>query len=114
MTTLTPEAAQRDSALVAAQAEIAQLRVALTTRGVIDQAKGILMAQTGCTADAAFEMLRDASMRDNRKLNEVAARIVASVVDEDRGRPSPGRRNAPDRPIGGVRGSHGRQGRRGP
>lgn len=80
MSTTTPAQQHLSADLVAAQEEIAHLRVALMTRGVIDQAKGILMAQTGCTADDAFDMLRAASMRDNHKLHDVAARIVASVV----------------------------------
>ena len=77
--------------LLAACEEIAHLRVALMTRGVIDQAKGILMAQTGCTPDDAFDMLRAASMRDNRKLYEVAARLIASVVERGGRRPGGGR-----------------------
>jgi hypothetical protein len=91
MTMTTPDREHVSADLVAAHQEIAQLRVALMTRGVIDQAKGILMAQTGCTADDAFDMLRSASMRDNRKLHDVAVRIVASVVTRDDRRPGGGR-----------------------
>jgi AmiR/NasT family two-component response regulator len=32
---------------------------------VIEQAKGILIAQTGCTPEEAFDMLRRASQRSN-------------------------------------------------
>ena len=81
--------------LVAALEQIAHLRVALLTRGVIDQAKGILMAQTGCTADDAFDMLRAASMRDNRKLHDVAVRLVASVVTRGDRRSAGGARVMP-------------------
>jgi len=91
MSTTTPYQEQVSADLVAAHEEIAHLRVALMTRGVIDQAKGILMAQTGCTADDAFDMLRAASMRDNRKLYDVAVRIVASVVTRGDRRPGGGR-----------------------
>jgi AmiR/NasT family two-component response regulator len=80
MSTTTPDQQDLSADLAAAHEEIAQLRVALMTRGVIDQAKGILMAQTGCAADDAFDRLRAASMRDNHKLYDVAVRIVASVV----------------------------------
>jgi len=52
----------------------------MRTRPAIEQAKGILMARHHCDADAAFAMLRSASMRDNRKLSELAACIVASVA----------------------------------
>ncbi|MEU6132200.1 ANTAR domain-containing protein [Saccharopolyspora sp. NPDC047091] len=53
-----------------------QLRQALTSRADIDQAKGILMAQRGCTPDEAFDLLREQSQRHNVKLREVAARVV--------------------------------------
>ena len=53
------------------------LNEALSSRAVIEQAKGILMAGTqGLTADAAFDMLRRASQRENVKLREIAMRIV--------------------------------------
>jgi len=42
------------------------------TRSVIDQAKGIVMAQAGCDADEAFAMLRKSSSYQNVKLNELA------------------------------------------
>ena len=99
MSTTTPDQEHVSTDLLAAREEIAQLRVALTTRGVIDQAKGILMAQTGCTADAAFEMLKRASMRDNRKLNEVAARIVDSVVTRGRRQQGDGRAGLSAGPV---------------
>jgi GAF domain-containing protein len=52
------------------------LREALESRDVIGQAKGILMARRGCTADAAFEALRKASQHRNVKLREVAEQVV--------------------------------------
>jgi GAF domain-containing protein len=55
------------------------LERALETRGVIDQAKGILMARTGTDADQAFESLRRASQRSNRKVSDLAQEIVAST-----------------------------------
>jgi GAF domain-containing protein len=57
----------------------AHLRVALETRGVIEQAKGILMQRHRCTADDAFELLRAASQNENVKLRDVAGRIVAEL-----------------------------------
>jgi GAF domain-containing protein len=53
-----------------------QLQQALVSRAVIEQAKGILMAQSRITADDAFEVLVRASQRENRKLREIAAEIV--------------------------------------
>ncbi|NBH09911.1 GAF and ANTAR domain-containing protein [Amycolatopsis sp. SID8362] len=56
------------------------LRTALTSRAVIDQAKGMLMAIRQVDADDAFALLVDQSQRENRKLREVAERFVARVV----------------------------------
>ena len=55
------------------------LERALETRGIIEQAKGILMTRTGSTADQAFESLRRASQRTNRKVFELAQEIVEST-----------------------------------
>jgi len=66
--------------LAACRAEIEDLQAALATRPVIDQAKGILMARHRCTADQAFQMLSQASQRENRKLRDLARRVVASVA----------------------------------
>jgi hypothetical protein len=59
------------------QLTVTQLTGALTSRAVIEQAKGILIAREGCTPDVAFDMLRRASQRENRKLGLIAADIVA-------------------------------------
>lgn len=54
-----------------------QLSEAMKSRAEIEQAKGMLMAQTpGITADDAFDLLRRASQRENVKLREIARRIV--------------------------------------
>jgi GAF domain-containing protein len=53
-----------------------QLQEALTSRAVIDQAKGILMAQHGMGADEAFDTLRTDSQRENRKLRDLAQELV--------------------------------------
>ena len=55
------------------------LQMALETRTVIGQAQGILMARQGIGAAAAFDVLRRASQRSNRKLREIAAELVAGV-----------------------------------
>ncbi|HEX5288842.1 MAG TPA: ANTAR domain-containing protein [Streptosporangiaceae bacterium] len=56
-----------------------QLRAALASRAVIDQALGVIMGQERCTSARAFEILRSASQNRNIKLREVAASIVTSV-----------------------------------
>jgi GAF domain-containing protein len=54
-----------------------QLSQAMQSRAVIEQAKGMLMAQSpNLDADAAFDLLRRASQRENVKLREIAQRIV--------------------------------------
>ena len=56
------------------------LRTALTSRAVIDQAKGMLMAIRQIAADDAFALLVEQSQRENIKLREVAERFVERVV----------------------------------
>jgi GAF domain-containing protein len=56
------------------------LRKALETRTIIGQAQGVLMARQGIEADAAFDILRRASQRTNRKLRDIAAEIVEGVI----------------------------------
>jgi transcriptional regulator with GAF, ATPase, and Fis domain len=54
-----------------------QLTHAMRSRAVIEQAKGMLMAQSPTmTADEAFAILRMASQRENVKLRDIAQRIV--------------------------------------
>jgi len=48
---------------------------------VIEQAKGILMAQHGCGPDEAFDLLRRASQRFNVPVRVLAARLAHSVHD---------------------------------
>jgi len=64
----------------AAHALSAQLETALTSRAVIDQAKGVLMMRHGCTADEAFQRLAEESQHSNVKLRDVASAIVESVI----------------------------------
>ncbi|WP_434993232.1 ANTAR domain-containing protein [Arthrobacter sp. Ld5] len=45
-------------------------------RGVIEQAKGILMGQTGVTADQAFRLLSQHSQDTNRKVSDIARNLV--------------------------------------
>lgn len=52
------------------------LNRAIESRAVIEQAKGIIMASARCTPDAAFDILRQQSQSENRKLRELAEEIV--------------------------------------
>ncbi|MFF2655260.1 ANTAR domain-containing response regulator [Streptomyces sp. NPDC058045] len=68
----------RDRAYQAALAEVDHLGAALRSRPVVDQACGIVMYVLSCDADRAFAVLKRISQDTNRKLTEVAARIVES------------------------------------
>ncbi len=57
----------------------AQLREALASRAVIDQAKGIIMGRLGCDSDAAFAALVQQSRERHVKVRVIAAQLVAAV-----------------------------------
>jgi GAF domain-containing protein len=57
-----------------------QLQYALEGRDLIGQAKGILIARHGLSADEAFEALRVCSQNTNTKLRDVAEKLVASQL----------------------------------
>jgi GAF domain-containing protein len=59
-----------------ARNELTNLQAALETRGIIDQAKGILMNRHKLTANQAFQVLAQMSMKTNRKLRTVADDLV--------------------------------------
>jgi len=52
------------------------LEEALVSRDVIGQAKGILMERLHLTSDQAFEELRAASQKANRKVRDIAAQLA--------------------------------------
>jgi AmiR/NasT family two-component response regulator len=79
MERFTPELGPRHTDLAEAQRDIDHLHAALTSQPMIEQAKGILMAHHRCGPDQAFRLLAQASQRQNRKLRDVAAAVVASV-----------------------------------
>ncbi|PJI90961.1 PAS and ANTAR domain-containing protein [Luteimicrobium subarcticum] len=58
----------------------AAIEAAAASRGSIEQAKGIVMAVLGGDADAAFEVLREASNARNQRLRAVAAELVSDVA----------------------------------
>jgi GAF domain-containing protein len=64
-------------ATTAALAE--QMQQAMASRAVIEQAKGILVAQTRCSPEQAFDLLIRQSQHSNRKLRDIAQTIVDSA-----------------------------------
>lgn len=59
---------------------LAHLKVAMKSRAVIDQAKGILMERFKLTEEAAFTLLARASQNSNIKLRDVADELVSTGV----------------------------------
>ncbi len=57
-------------------AEYHELQGAFGRRALIERAKGILMERHSVDEEAAFEMLRERSRIDNRKLIDLAAAVV--------------------------------------
>lgn len=75
-------------ALIGATQLNEQLRQALTSREIIGEAKGIIMERQKCSRDEAFDILRRASQRENRKLRDLAEELVARIEDRRREGPA--------------------------
>lgn len=56
--------------------EVSQLREAMASRATIEQAKGLVMADRGCTPDEAFKVLVKLSNDTNVRVAEVARALV--------------------------------------
>jgi GAF domain-containing protein len=66
-----------NAALYQSMADLAEnLQVAMQSRAVIEQAKGIIMARRNGSPDQAFEWLRVRSQHANVKVRDIAQRIV--------------------------------------
>jgi GAF domain-containing protein len=82
------------AAVAVAQArKVNHLQLALATRDVIGQAKGVLMERYKVTADQAFALLAQLSQDTNRKLHDVADYLTRTGAD-----PSEHRRGGDDDP----------------
>jgi PAS domain-containing protein len=80
------QAVVRDSRLIDEMTTVRrQLESALTSRAIIDQAKGIVMVTRRCDADQAFALLTRMSNSGNRKLRDLAKELVehASCAEPD-------------------------------
>jgi GAF domain-containing protein len=60
----------------AAQSTAQNLQLALESRAIIDQAKGILMERHKLTADQAFQLMAGMSNRANTELRDIADHLV--------------------------------------
>jgi GAF domain-containing protein len=78
------EAFARQAAITLANAEAYQraqdlasnLTIALESRDIIGQAKGIIIERRRCTTDEAFAILRETSQRRNVKLRDLAQEVI--------------------------------------
>jgi ANTAR domain/GAF domain len=65
------------------------MKAAMVNRAVIEQAKGIIMAQNRCDAEAAFTILSRASQSRNIKLRDLAREVVERASGTSRREPPP-------------------------
>lgn len=65
------------------------VRRSAESRGAIEQAKGILMATLGLTAEDAFALLRRTSQNANVKLRDIAQRLLAALEETRAGGVAP-------------------------
>lgn len=74
-----------NAAAFSSTAELAKnLQLAMESRAVIEQAKGLVMGQRHCSADEAFTILRKTSQQSNLKLRTLCQNLVDRAVDEGR------------------------------
>jgi GAF domain-containing protein len=59
---------------------VGQLQMALRSRIIIEQAKGVLAERTRITTDEAFSRLRDFARSHNTRLSEVARQLVEGTL----------------------------------
>ncbi|WP_454325703.1 ANTAR domain-containing protein [Streptomyces glaucescens] len=62
--------------MIALQEEVEQLKHAVISHAVVDQAIGVVIAYGGLNPGSAWDVLRTVSQHTNTKLREVAEHIV--------------------------------------
>jgi ANTAR domain len=65
------------------ESAFARMQARLETMPVIEQAKGILMAQYRCRPEEAFDLLRRASQTANVKVSDLAAQLVEQIASPE-------------------------------
>jgi AmiR/NasT family two-component response regulator len=86
LATIAKSTAGRSRRELLHESAFARLQARLDSMPVIEQAKGILMAQHRCGPDEAFELLRRASQRANVKVSVLAAQMVEQISAPDSSR----------------------------
>jgi GAF domain-containing protein len=66
-----------------AQVSMEQLQVALTSRVMIEQAKGVLAERAGLAMEESFELLRAYARATNRRLSDVAQDLLEGKLTAD-------------------------------
>jgi hypothetical protein len=79
---VTAELVRTGVELAVRDAEVAQLRQALTSRVWIEQAKGVLVATQGVTPEEAFQQVRARARSSRRRVAELAQEIVQQAQRE--------------------------------
>jgi AmiR/NasT family two-component response regulator len=67
----------------ARESRTARLEARLASMLVVEQAKGVLIAQQGCDADQAFELLCRAAHRSSLPVRELAEQIVKKAQQHE-------------------------------
>jgi transcriptional regulator with GAF, ATPase, and Fis domain len=73
----------QERAIAARELLAAQLQAALTSRVLLEQAKGMLAQRADLSLDQAFQLMRGYARSNNRKLGDVAAHIIDGTLDND-------------------------------
>ena len=60
-----------------------QLQTALSSRVIIEQAKGVLAERHKVTVDTAFALLRDHARKHNLRLSDLARDVAAGAITTD-------------------------------
>ena len=71
----------QERGLARAEALTEQLQSALTSRVLIEQAKGALAQADGISPEQAFDLLRATARSSRRKLVDVARAVLADLAD---------------------------------
>jgi hypothetical protein len=71
----------QERAITARKLLATQLQTALTSRVVLEQAKGILAQRTGLSLDHAFQLMRGYARSNNRRLSDIATAIIDGSID---------------------------------
>jgi len=75
---------------------VSNLHAGLESRAVIEQAKGILLAELDVSPEEAFHLLSRYSQNTNQRVRKVSARLVEGLLSAEQFRPSAERRPGGD------------------